>query len=837
MSVNLNCSWQVHETRLDVDKNQWAFVAGLKEGWMSCSLPADVRMPLLENNIIKEPLKADYCFESEWIEKRAWWFKKEFDSSDVNMSDDIIQLVLEGLDSRADIFMNGVYIGTHRSVHYPFVYDVKEYLVEGTNEILVRMTSGLEEVTDQDLSELNWGVCVEQDNGGKYRSDKRRAFVRRPQYTVGWDWGPKVVSIGITGGARLEGHKNIALREAYVQTVAVKDKALLKISLNIEDIDFVGSKNGEYKITVSYEGKIVAELEKSKVLLTSGYNYIDEYIEIENPKLWWPNGYGKQPLYDINIQASCEGSIEVWKPIRFGIRTIELDTSIIEENDRRFELIVNGQRIFCKGGNWIPNDFIYARVSDEKYHVLLEEAIEANFNMLRIWGGGLYEKDIFYDLCNEKGILIWHDLMFACATLPDHREAFRDLIRYEIDFQTKRLRNHACLALFCGSNEVHWLFNPEENPERGVVFKYEHQYGMYLMNVLAKEIMHANCPNIIYWNSSPYGGKLPNDNSLGDIHHWQCAFMSKKMEDRIEPKDYDKITAKFVSEYGYVGPCCEETIREYMDGKELDRGSKMWWWHSNVFEKGTVHTAIEKNYVDHADRLSLDDYITYGGMVHGLMYGYSLEAMKFKEHCYGGLIWMYNDAWGEVGWTIVDYYLRRKIPFYAVKRALAHQKFTMRVVDGNVVLQGINDKPEVLEVTGKFGYVSFDGKEKELRDVTFRLEAGERKYVLSEKLGDKDYARGTYVLYVDNENIDNTYLRMDDIRNLVIDKSDVQCISNVTDGNDRIITVSCDTFAHGVHVKGNYKCSDNYFDLLPGEKKSFRIKDAKDREIKLYSVI
>ena len=839
--MDLNKGWQIHETRLDVGAARQGEVTALKEGWLDGDLPLDVRMPLLESGLIKEPLKADYCFESEWIEHRAWWFKKEFELDEAAFEDDIIQLVLEGLDSRADIILNGTFLGTHKSVHYPWGRDVKEILKPGKNVLLVRMTSGLEEVSDADLSEINYAVCTEQDNGGKYRSDKRRAFVRRPQYTVGWDWGPKVVSIGITGSARLEGHKYIALREAYVRTLSIGEKARLKVTLNIEDLSFISSRTGSYRIRISCEGTEIASRVCDSCLLTSGYNYFDEEIGIENPKLWWPNGYGAQPLYDIEIEASCRGRTEKWPLIRYGIRTLELDTTPIEGEERRFELIVNGRRIFCKGGNWIPNDFIYARVTDEKYHVLTDEAVEANFNMLRIWGGGLYERDLFYQLCDEKGILLWHDLMFACATLPDHRQEFRRLIRHEISFQTKRLRNHCSLALFCGSNEVHWLFNDIDNPRWGIQFKYEHSYGMNMMNMLAKEIMHANCPEIIFWNSSPYGGELPNDDSLGDIHHWQGAFMSKNMEERIEPKDYDKIKAKFVSEYGYVGPCCRETIFEYLDqkddGSEPDRRSKMWWWHSNVFEKGTVDTAINKNYAVDAASLSLDDYITYGGMVHGLMYGYSLEAMKFKKHCYGSLIWMYNDAWGEVGWTIVDYYLRRKIPFYFVKRALAHRRFAMRLTDGRVVLQGVNDTPEDLSVSGKFGYVSFDGSVKELKDVSFTIPAGERMWLLEEELPERDFTAGTMMFYPDDPALDSAWLRMDDMKKLSVPAAAVTVVSDEKKGNDRILTVTGPTFAHGVHVKGEYCCSDQYFDLLPGETKTFVVREAGEDELVLKTVI
>ena len=426
--------------------------------------------------------------------------------------------------------------------------------------------------------------------------------------------------------------------------------------------------------------------------------------------------------------------------------------------------------------------------------------------------------------------------MFACSTYPDHHQWFREEMRREFDYQTKRLRSHCSLGLFCGTNEVHWLFNSTDNPKWGIEFTYEHQYGMYIANILSKEIMHANCPYIPYWNSSPYGGELPNDDTVGDIHHWQQAYMSKKMEERIEAKDYDKIKAKFVSEYGYVGPCCMETILEYMDGQPIDRTSEVWQMHNNVFEKDTVNTAIEKNYVDHADKLSLEDYITYAGMVHGMMYGYSLEAMRFKEQCYGGLFWMYNDAWGEVGWTIIDYYLRRKIAYYGVKRALAHQKFTMRLVDGSVVLQGVNDTPEPLAVKAEFGYVSFDGTIRDTREISLETAPGERTYLLKEALPDRDYKKGTIMLYVHDEKIDNIWLRLGDMRNLEFDTCRASCIDDRQEGSDRILTVHSEEFAHGVHVKGNYRCSDNYFDLLPGETKTIIIRDAKDAALQLTSV-
>lgn len=835
--LNLNKNWRMHESFLNVQKDQWAYVHNLKDGWYSCDVPVDVRMPLLEKGVIKDPVKADYCRESEWIEKRAWWFEKSFSSEEVDLDEDIIELIMEGLDTKSDIFVNGQYIGSHQSVHYPFKRDIKGFIRSGDNTITVRLTSGLETVSEQDIAEIYGAICMEEADGGrKYRGDARRPFVRRPQYTVGWDWGPKVITCGITGNVRLEGHKKIAVREVYFRTVEASEDALLNVMINIENIHPVSCVDGEYTIRISYHGKKVFEQTCKNKLFTSGYNYFEEEIRLQDAQLWWPNGYGKQPLYDIEVEAACQDSREKFPGFQFGIRTVELDTSILGGDERTFSLVVNGKHIYCKGGNWIPNDFIYARVPDEKYRVLIDEAVEANFNMLRVWGGGLYERDLFYQLCEQKGILLWHDFMLACTTYPDHLPWFREEMRKEIDYQTKRLRNHCSIGLFCGTNELHWLFNSTDNPRWDMELSFDRPYGMYIPNVIAKEIIHANCPSIPYWNSSPYGGERPNGEKAGDIHFWWNAFMSTKMEERIEFKAYDKISPKFVSEYGYVGPCCKESIEEYLDGTPLDREGEIWEMHTNGCEKGAVYAAIEKTYGIDGGSLSLEEYIKYGGMIHGMMYQYSLESFRFEKNCGGSLFWMYNDAWGEVGWTIVDYYLRRKIAYYGVKRALAHQKFTVRIRDQKLILQGINDTPEKLSVKGIWGYVSFNGTIRDTREVLLEVDAGQREYILEEKLPEYDYKKGTIMLYVMDEAIDNIWLRLEDMKDLELPGGTVQCMSDEKHGNDRILTVSAETFVHGVYVDGNYHCSDNYFDLLPGEKKKILIKDAGDTELMIRSV-
>ncbi|MFF2091479.1 glycoside hydrolase family 2 protein [Paenibacillus sp. NPDC058174] len=834
--VGLNEAWQVHEAPLHWGRESLAAVKALKEGWYACTLPSDVRIPLIENGIIKDPVLSDYALESEWIEQRSWWYMKEFDGSGLDFDSDIIELVIETIDSHSDIFVNDQHVGSHYNVHYPFVRNVKDQLTPGKNTIAVRVTTGLESVSESNLSELNWATCREYDNGGKDRGDYRRSFVRRPQYTVGWDWGPRVVTCGLNGNAYLRSEKNIAIREASVVTVGIAPTAKLKATVNIENLNIVGTASGDLLVEISYEGRVCASKKLENLLLTSGINYFDLDFEIENPQLWWPAGYGEHPLYDVKVEAVSGDVTTEFPSFQFGIRTIELDTTVLQGEDRNFRLVVNGMPIFSKGGNWIPNDFIYSRVPEEKYVTLIREAVEANFNMLRIWGGGLFERDIFYQLCDQNGLLIWHDFMLACSTYPDHRREFMDEMHDEMDYQTKRLRNHASIALFCGTNEVHWIFNKTDNPRWNIEFKHEKQYGLYIANVLAKKVLHNNCPHIPYWNSSPYGGALPNADTVGDVHRWHNAFMSLNLEERIEPMDFDNVESKFVSEYGYVGPCNLESTKAYLDGGEIDFDSSVWEMHCNVFEKGTVAEGIWKSYLDRSDKLSVEDYLLYGGMVHSLMLEYSLEAMRFKPDCSGALFWMYNDAWGEVGWTIIDYYLRRKISYYGVKRALAHTKLTLRAVDGKVVLQGINDTAEAVSFQAEFGYISFGGAVRETKTVNLTLEPHSRSYLLSEALPDRDYTKGTIMVIPATDSVDTVSLRTGDMKTLQFDRSPIEVVRDEQTGSDRSITLRSIGFAHGVYVSGGYDCSDLYFDLLPGETKTITVYSAGSEPLSFTSV-
>jgi len=833
--INLNKGWWLREAPLNWGKDMAGHVSGQQHGWYKdLELPCDVHMPLIEAGVIKDPVLSDYCFEAEWIENRSWWFKRIIDGSEFDPDCDIAELVIESLDVHADIFFNGAYLGHHASAFYPFRRDVKEYVRPGDNELLIRLTSGLERVSDADLAEIDHAVCTELNNGCPERGDKRRAFVRKPTYVYGWDWCPRIGTCAIAKNVYIDCHRTAAIRNVSVQTVKIGASAELKMEVEIELLHIAGTVDADIKVRVSKDGKVCAEVCKNDMLLRSGLNYIGFDINIDNPELWWPNGMGEQPLYTIEVWGESRGDVFSWPAFKYGIRTISLDTSRVDEENRNFMLVVNSKRVFCKGGNWIPADSIYARVTPEKYDELVREAKNANFNMLRVWGGGQYERDEFYDACDKYGILLWHDMMFGCSTYPDHIESFRDLVGRELDYQTKRLGSRTCIALFCGNNENHWIFTGEGFAD-SVKMKHDKQYGLYIANNMIPEYIRKNCPWVPYWNSSPYGGEHPNADNVGNIHHWHACMMNPDMALRIEPKEYDKIKARFVTEYGYPGPCSKETIQQYFDGKPIERGSRVWNLHNNTFEKFTVNAGIKKHYTDR--ELDLDEYILYAGMVQSLMLQYSLESIRFKTFCGGGIFWMYNDCWGEVGWTIVDYYLRRKISFYGVKRAFEPVKLILRQTGEKVAVVGCNDTGNDISFNLRAGWVSFDGGNDDSNVIPVTLPAYSRTLLYTFEQSHDIYT-GVYYAKPENIDINPGILRAADTRTLKLCPPRLSIVDTRNDGDDLLVDIKADTYCHGVYLDtgADRKLSDNYFDMLPGEIRTVRVYGAAGKEFQLKTV-
>jgi beta-mannosidase len=821
MKLFLNDDWRLLYRGLSEGKDRAPDILEAADYIGAGSLPCDVHMPLIREGIIKDPIVADYSYDCEWMERKSWWLRKDFDVSAGDLSRPCARLVLESLDLFADVFINGRFIGSHESCHYPFTSDIKDRLKEGANSLLVRLTAGPERIAKGDYDYLADHICTEYELGRGDRGEKARAFLRKPQYVYGWDWGPRVASIGIMKNAWVDFPDRAAVTGIRPVVLEAKEDAKLRIEAEIESLLPISTQDVDVSVEVTYGGKTVAS-EKRGILAQSGRNDVDFDLVVHAAKLWWPNGAGEQPLYTVTVVVKAGDTVYASDSVRFGIRTVALNLEKYGDNDHRFALQVNGVDIYCKGGDWIPADSVYARVTPEKYEALVREAKECNFNMLRIWGGGIYERDEFYDLCDQYGILLWHDFMFACSLFPDDQEWYRELVRKEIDYQTKRLRHHPCMGLWCGNNENQWLFEEYFGSDK----KHKASGGLRIYNEIIPSLIRANCPDIPYWRSSPYGGALPNDNEVGDRHHWRDCTMSDNMADRINPEAYDAVRSRFVTEYGYIGPCSEATIAKYYGDNPVVRDDRIWNLHNNTFEKMTVPEGIRRHYID-PEGLTMREYIRYAGLVQGLMYQYSLEAIRFYPRNDGSLFWMYNDTWGEVGWTIIDYYLDRKPSYYFVKRAFAPVKFTLRAPGDKktVRVMGINDTPRDCGLELEYGYVGFNGKY-ETSKIPVTLKAFSKAIVHEFPMPGADMKKG--LVFVRGGGAAPAILRTAAFRDYAKAGGGVSVTGVETVGNDCRITLKSSGYSHAVSLglPADIHPDDDYFDMLPGEVRVVTVKNA-----------
>ena len=807
MRISLNQNWRL--LYRPVNANDVAEIEAATDFMDAGNLPCDVRMPLINHGIIKDPVVADYCFDSEWVEDKSWWFTNTFTLSEDDTNAHGICIVLEHLDLYANIYINGQHIGIHNSCHYPFQAEISAFVKVGENKLTICLTAGLEKIPKEQEEGLIPFVCTEKRDGRHdNRGEARRVYLRKPQYVYGWDWAPRIATIGIMKNAFVQTNRDFAITHVHAITTDMhENRASVSFRVEFESFYTLATKDVKVWVNLMYEGTPVTVLCK-EVLAQPGTNFVNLCTVLDNPKIWWPNGMGEQPLYTIQTDITMDGETYKGQPLTMGIRTIDLNIDAIDQNRRNFKIRLNGFDIFCKGANWIPADSIYARVSPGKYETLIKEAKEANFNMLRVWGGGLYEPDLFYELCNKYGILVWQDFMFACAMYPTDDDFLRR-VEKEVDYQTKRLRSHPCIAMWCGNNEIQYIF------EKEVLTDTLNFGNMDIYHKIIPQIVRNNCGEMPYWRSSPFGGSDPNSNEVGTRHHWSDCTMNADMEKRITPEEYDKVESAFMSEYGYIGPCSQETIKKYYGGQEIKRNDAIWNLHNNTFEKETVAAGIKKHYAN-PDELSLDEYLKYARLVQGLMYSYSLESIRFYEHSGGSLFWMYNDTWGEVGWSIIDYYLDRKPSYYYVKRAFAPIRLILRPSEcgKKVLMLGVNDTTETVKLNVEYGYVSFKGKYFK-NEILVTLLPLSKNIVSSFDMPRYDLSHG--VVYSRARGVPMAILRTVDYKDYKERRCAVKLLKIDVEGNDYNITIKSSGYCHAVRFEPYMKLSDEYFDLLPGE--------------------
>lgn len=827
--------WRLREEWLSCGPEMAQAVQNKPDGWMQIpTLPCDVHMALVDNGRMEDPLIGTNTFDCRWVESRSWWFEKTFMLEAEELKNFGAELFIEILDIHADVFLNGTHLGHHDSAFYPFCKDVSPWLREGENTLLIRLSTGIEHVDDRELEPIRDFVACEWRRRRPGRGDYRRVCLRKPQYVFGWDQSPHLATCAIAGDVRLDILDEIVVRDIRFETLELTGHgARILAEAEVESREWVFARDCTVTFSVEYDGEVVHSKTVS-YLSQTGSNYLDFSFTMPEPKLWWPNGYGTQPLYTVRVQASNQYGARDEKTITTGIRTVELDQTPLNQEERLFSFLVNGKRIYCKGMDVIHTDVIYARSSDELYDRLYAAVKRADFNMIRLWDGAFcYERDKVYELCDQYGILVYQNFAFGCALYPDHAQWFLQAVEKEAVYQITRLRNHPCIALWSGNGECLGIANDFmgrrywDREHRAI-----HPGGTYLFAKLLPKIHHQLVAKVPYLCCSPFGGfTVQQTAKRGECHRYPFLNLSPDYQQtRISYEVIDTLFTKFLTEGGIMGPPSKEVLLHCCGGEENTAwDSPVFEHHRNTFERWAVRDGIYRHYTGEKE-LSLDEYCLYGGLFQGSLLAYEADQMRSQEDCNGCVMWCLTDGFGEVGFSLMDRFGNPKPAYYFLRRAYGTDRIVLRRSGDTVQVMCSNDSDRDRTYHLTCGYVGFAGDYGQTKEITVEVPAFTKRLVAASiDLTGLDLVNGVFYARGDENGPLPVTLRTADFRRLKLARPAKLTVSDVQQKGDSLsFTVKADVFAHAVHfaMTADRLFSDQYFDLLPGESRRITLYNA-----------
>lgn len=625
----------------------WTFRQADSPDWMPCTVPGSVHTDLQLLDLIPNPFLGMHELDVQWVPEKDWEYRRDFRVTPEMLEETRIDLVCEGLDTLAEIHLNGELVGRTENQFRQYRWSVKSMLRAGANQIVIRFASPINYIDSKMASRPLPGT---QDGiaGGQY--------LRKSPYHFGWDWGPRLPVIGIWKEIYLETASQARLGEVSIrQNHSTLGPVELSLSAEIErwldeplQVEFILQSPGEESWQIRAEVEEVSAAGK---------------LTIPQPQLWWPNGLGPQPLYTVRVHLHAGETLLDSREFQVGLRTVEL-RRLPDDWGQSFLFVVNNVPVFCKGSNWIPPDSFPTRVTPQRLEFMVASAASANMNMLRVWGGGYYESDAFYALCDRYGIMIWQDFMFSCRVYPFHEPEYVENVRQEVQENVRRIRHHACLALWCGNNELdlgwaEWEWEPA---------------GADLMDasrqIFRSELpgwVQAEDPDTPYWYSSPASESPeedPNSDRSGDAHLWNIWH-------EMEPiAEYHSRIPRFVSEFGMQSIPPAATLAEFAEPSLWKMSSEVMLHHQRS-QDGNSKLAI---YLLYNLRLAktFEDlvYTTQILQLETLRTGVEHWRRQWPRTT-GALYWQLNDCWPGISWSTIDYFGRWKAAHYAARRVFA----------------------------------------------------------------------------------------------------------------------------------------------------------------------
>jgi len=797
--------------------------------WREAIVPGCVHHDLRRHELIPDPFYGTNELDLQWIEQHVWEYRTHFQVSKKLLEEDAVEVVCEGLDTLATVMINGRKVATTDNMFVTHRINARRYLKPGRNELLIKFAS-----TGKALARTR-----PEHKPKEYNDAVGRCSVfRKEQCQFGWDWGPRLVTSGIWRDIRLEGWSANRLESVRITQThhrPAKSNPATSVTLRLAPELTRSRKSVTYGVTLSLNDEVVAEKEGR-----AG----DLEITIDNPALWWPNGHGEQPLYDLTVQArDAKGrDLGTWSQ-RIGLRTIELDRSA-DKWGESFQFVVNGRPIFAKGANWIPAHSFVAGLTRDDYERDLVSAVRANMNMMRVWGGGIYESEEFYDLCDELGLLVWQDFMFACTLYPGDR-GFLASVRREAEDNIKRLRHRASLALWCGNNEIETLNWDDLETNLKLHRHYETLFHRLLPEVVAAYDGVTN-----YWPSSPSRGpNRSNDYSdkalgekTGDTHFWDV------WQARHPVKDYEKWKFRFVSEFGmqsYSSPETQRTFAPEGDGNIF--GPVMENHQKSIGGNQVVLDYISRRYRFPKDQNSLI-YLSQLNQAYCMQTGVE-HYRRLMPRCMGALYWQLNDCWPVASWSSIEHTGRWKALHHLARRFLspalvsAHVPSDESTVLGNcrrsdvrkVQLYTVYDRPQSSEGVLIWDLFHVDGRglmngQKRVA-LTYGKSVRQKTLDLAEPLAEhgRDNLYVRIALEIDGVRVSEDSVLLTPPRFMALPRGKTEVAVHRLTPTQALLTFQSSVWQHRVafDLPGiAHESSDNYFELYPHENKDIYVEFA-----------
>lgn len=622
----------------------WRMREADSQTWHSAHVPGSVYADLMADGTMPDPFWRENELDAFERMKKDYVYQRAFTVTEAQLAHAHVELVCEGLDTLAHVSLNGREIAFADNMHITWVWDVKEQLHAGENTLEIRFDSPI----------LYCAKKAEEAPGWE-SSDATPGFrhLRKAHCMFGWDWGPRLPDAGIWRPIFLRTWDTARLENALM--LQAHHDGMVDVTIRPE---IAGESAWSAEITAP----------DGEVLTLPGTTAAEQVITIEHPQLWWPNGLGKQPLYRVTVRLAT-GDTRVW---RIGLRTMTVSREK-DEWGEEFCHVVNGVKVFAMGADYIPEDNILARVTPERTRRLLEDCKAANFNAIRVWGGGYYPDDAFYDICDELGLLVWQDLMYACA-FYDLTPDFERSIRVETHQNVARLRHHASLALICGNNEMEMFMagaNSALINHRTWEFvpTYPHHITDYvkMFEYILPAIVKETAPQTYWWPASPSSGgnfDAPNDENRGDNHYWDVWHGEKPFT------EYRKFFFRYASEFGFQSFPCLKSVEQFTLPDDRNIFSRVMERHQrNQAANGKILSYLSQTF---RYPNSFDDLLYASQLMQAEAIRYGVEHWRRNRgRCMGAIIWQLNDIWPVASWASIDYYGRWKALHYAAKRFFA----------------------------------------------------------------------------------------------------------------------------------------------------------------------